>query len=480
MVVSLLLLSSFVSYWLVSQYQNERKTLRYQLTNTYHQVRNDMLERLIYESIITPIIENSNSNDYSSVQLKDIELDNTRKVIMIQSIVDLLNENEELLDNVFEYYTSIQPNHRMDENISNVIFGIQNAVYQAGIRFSNYYRKDETDIVIVNLDEEIARNLFEIQLAQKEIDVELEWIPNDQHIEVPDDKKIRVIRFSAKLNKNEVAVNILHYKMYLIKVIMPQIAFVLILIGLSAFALIFTFQSYVKQIRLNVLRSDFINNITHELKIPVATAKAALEALQSFGLQADPQITEEYLKMVANEMNRLDVLTSRVLEHSKMEKQETHLKFEPVVFNEFLQSIIENMNALFIEKKVTPELITPDKHLTINIDQIYFEGVIKNLIDNSIKYGGDNTYIKIELKQIGKMAQLIISDDGPGIPEEYINKVFDKFFRVPKGDLHNIKGFGLGLSFVALVIKQHKGAIKAENTKPQGCRFIINLPLLDE
>ncbi len=478
MIVSQLLLSLFVAYWLSTQYQNEKRSLKYKLRNSYYEVRNGMTHRLTYEAIITPIIESSDKTDYQNIELRNLPLEDSVKVRLIKSIVDLLNENEKHLDKVFEYYTSIEPNYESDENVHNVVYGIQSAVYQAGITPTHYPANNNSDNkkITISIDEQLFRNLFELRLAQRDLKVDLEWIPRDVHIPMVNEPNININRYNPELEDDELAIKVTGYNWLLFKIITPQIIFILVLLSISAFALLFTYRSYIKQMRLNVLRSDFINNITHELKIPVATAKAALEALRSFGLQADPKITDEYMKMVAHEMNRLDLLTSRVLEHSKMEKQEKQVKFEDTNLCVFTQNIINNMQALFIEKKVTTNFICPCKEIMLSIDQVYMESVIKNLIDNSIKYGGENTIINVEISKFNNTAQLKISDNGPGIPEEYINKVFDKFFRVPKGDQHNIKGFGLGLSFVALVIKQHNGKIQAANLKPHGCQFIINLP----
>jgi signal transduction histidine kinase len=107
------------------------------------------------------------------------------------------------------------------------------------------------------------------------------------------------------------------------------------------------------------------------------------------------------------------------------------------------------------------------------IDQVYIEGVIRNLIDNSIKYGGEGVNIKVKLWQNENQVFISIEDNGPGIAKEYIDKVFDQFFRVPIGNQHNVKGFGLGLSFAALVMQQHNGKISVENLKEKGCRFTL-------
>lgn len=476
MVVSQLLLSTFVGYWLVTQYKNEKHTLNRQLRTHYYDVRSEMFDRVLYESIITPIIENQDKSNYSNVHFKDIELNEQKKIVLVQSIVDLLNENEKSLDKIFDYYTSVYPRTEPDDITQNILMTIQNYIFQAGIRLPYQFMEDEKDLVFIKIDEELFKKLYLLRLEYNDIQIEAQWFDKSQQL-IPDEKTLSVNRYLPDNETIEVEVLFSKYRLHLLKVIFVQICFGIILLSMTAFALIFTYQSYLRQIRLSVLRTDFINNITHELKIPVATAKAALEALRSFGMQANPEIMAEYLDMVANEMNRLDGLTSRVLEHSKLEKQEKHLKKESTNLGNLIQQCLNNINPLLTDKNIQLKYNRPDEEITLNLDALYIEGVIKNLLDNSIKYGGNNTEINIDLDLMQHQAVVAISDNGPGIPEGYINKVFDKFFRVPKGDQHNVKGFGLGLSFVALVIKQHNGTITAENLKEGGCRFTIKLPL---
>ena len=477
MVVSQLLLSAFVGYWLVTQYKNEKQTLNRELRSYYYDVKNEMFDRLIYELIITPIIENQDKANVEAIQFKDIVLKEDKKLELIQSVINVLNENEAILDKVFEYYTSVYPRTRPDDRTRNVIFTIQTYIFQAGIRFGNYWSDEsETETIELNLDEQLFRKLYLLRLEYNNIEIQSEW--QDPPLVVDSvEHEMGIYQYAAESEKYELVILFSKYQMYLLGVISFQLIFAFILLSITAFALIFTYRSYLRQINLSVLRSDFINNITHELKIPVATAKAALEALRSFGLQADPEIMAEYLDMVANEMNRLDGLTSRVLDHSKLEKNKKNLKLESTNLSGFIEQCLKNMHILFVEKKVDVSFKKAEQDISLDIDRLYFEGVLKNLIDNSIKYGGDNTRIAIDMKTEQNLVVLSLSDNGPGIPENHINKVFDKFFRVPKGDQHNIKGFGLGLSFVALVIKQHGGTIKAHNNENGGCRFTIKLPL---
>jgi signal transduction histidine kinase len=209
----------------------------------------------------------------------------------------------------------------------------------------------------------------------------------------------------------------------------------------------------------------------------VSTVKVALEALKTFDKVSNPAKTREYLDMAGQEMNRLDQLISKVLDQSMIGEQ-----------NQVIQLQMTNISALTGQVVLTlqPRLTARNAIIRIEdtveldeilLDPLHYQGVITNLIDNSLKYGPENPEILIRLWQEKGSAMVEVSDNGPGIPKEYLSRVFDKFFRVPSGDTHNIKGYGLGLSFAALVMKEHGGSISVRNIEPAGCAFTMKFPI---
>jgi signal transduction histidine kinase len=200
-----------------------------------------------------------------------------------------------------------------------------------------------------------------------------------------------------------------------------------------------------------------------------------MEAILNYGITDDKEKTKSYLKMVALEMNRLDSLTSRVLEHSKLESNQHLLKKEDTNLNDFIDRIVKSIQ-LFYADTINIKFLNPSNSISISIDQVYIEGVIRNLIENSKKYGGNDVSIIVKLWQNGLNVYISVIDNGPGIPKEYLTKIFDRFFRVPTGNQHNVKGFGLGLSFAALVMKQHNGSISANNLSDSGCEIKLKFP----
>jgi two-component system phosphate regulon sensor histidine kinase PhoR len=215
--------------------------------------------------------------------------------------------------------------------------------------------------------------------------------------------------------------------------------------------------------------------MTHELKTPVATISIALESLGRYNMRNEPEVMDEYLRLASSETERLTELINRVLDHSMLEENKQLLKPVLTDVNSLVSDVTRNMQQRFekcgsIEFKPSPEKIN------VLCDPLFLSGVIINLIDNSIKYCDKDPVIRILAGSDSGSAIIEVTDNGPGIPAEYHNRIFEKFFRMPTGNVHNVKGYGLGLSFAYLVMKLHKGSISITNLEP-GCSFKLKLPL---
>ena len=231
----------------------------------------------------------------------------------------------------------------------------------------------------------------------------------------------------------------------------------------------------LKQKRLADIKNEFISNITHELKTPIATVSVAIEALRSFNASMDAQRSKEYLEISANELQRLSLLVDKVLKLSMFENKGIDLKYEPLNMQALIKEVASSMRLQF-EKKNATVSISSEGDSSLEGDRLHLVSVIFNLLDNALKYSYDNPHINITTIDGGNKLSLIVTDDGIGIPQEYREKVFEKFFRVPTGNLHNAKGYGLGLSYVAQVVKKHNGSIKVEPLEGGGSKFVIVIP----
>ncbi len=262
---------------------------------------------------------------------------------------------------------------------------------------------------------------------------------------------------------------------YLIKQITQPILFSILLLGITILSFVLLYNNLLKQRRLADMKNEFISNITHELKTPIATVGVAIEALKNFNAIQDPLRTKEYLDISSNELQRLNLLVDKVLKLSMFEKKEVELKFETFNLKEIIDEVVSSLK-LQLEKHGAAVSVKHTGDLNLRGDRLHLLSVVFNLLDNSIKYSKDEPSIQIDMVGNDEMIVLNITDNGIGIAPEYKNKVFEKFFRIAHGDTHNAKGYGLGLSYVAQVIEKHKGTINIESQPGTGTKFTIILP----
>ncbi len=257
----------------------------------------------------------------------------------------------------------------------------------------------------------------------------------------------------------------------------------LVTLGLSALLILFTvfcFYYIVKtmnqQKALGELKDDFINNMTHELKTPIATISVAIEGMQKFNVLNDPEKTKRYLETSRTELSRLNQLVSKVLDVAAFENKEVKLVREKIPVDDFVNDIITAEQSK-TEKPVNITFNNRNSIDTITADKLHFKNVLLNILDNAVKYNHDAIDIKIDLYQQNNMAVFAIKDNGIGIPPAHLSRVFEKFYRVPTGNIHNVKGTGLGLNYVKYIAEAHGGNVTVKSEVNTGSEFIVSIPL---
>ena len=267
---------------------------------------------------------------------------------------------------------------------------------------------------------------------------------------------------------------------YLIKKISSQIVFSLLLVVFTSIAFIFLYRNLLAQQRLTVIKNDFISNITHELKTPIATVNVAIEALRNFGGLQSPERTKEYLDISASELQRLGLLVDKVLKLSMFENHEIHLQKESFDLQKLVEEVMLSMKLQFDKQKAITNLETTGQNFMIDADKLHITSVVYNLLDNALKYSKETPHITVRLTRHTAWFELQVSDNGIGIPDAYKTKIFEQFFRVPSGNnRHNTKGYGLGLSYVKHIIQQHHGIIEVESELGKGSTFIVKMPFAE-
>lgn len=245
--------------------------------------------------------------------------------------------------------------------------------------------------------------------------------------------------------------------------------------------LVIVFFSYtlfviLKQKRLSEIQKDFINNMTHEFKTPIASIAVSAEVLSDPGIVQTPERLLNYANIIQKENMRLKHQVERVLQMAQFDKEDVGVKKEKLDVHLLLQDAIRNCNMLLMEKHGEVETMLQANRHSITADRMHLTNVFTNLIDNAIKYCLEPPKIRIETHDTAKGIHIIIKDNGIGIAKEDHRKVFQKFFRVHTGNVHNVKGFGLGLSYVKSMIEMHEGTITLQSELGKGTTFTIFLP----
>ena len=251
---------------------------------------------------------------------------------------------------------------------------------------------------------------------------------------------------------------------------------ILAIIGLFAISVLII----IRQKKLSEIKNDFINNMTHELKTPISTLSLAGQMLQDKSTIGSEKMVAHISNIIEDETKRLGYQVEKVLQVALIEKGKLKFNFKPVEVNSVLQKV-KNSFELHVKKKDgTIVLESEDSHIIIEADEVHITNVFFNLLDNAIKYCTETPRISISAKTLKNGIEVTVSDNGIGIAKENQQKIFDNFFRVPTGNIHNVKGFGLGLSYVKKVMDEHAGNIKVDSDIGKGTMFTLFFPFKNE
>jgi signal transduction histidine kinase len=266
------------------------------------------------------------------------------------------------------------------------------------------------------------------------------------------------------------------YISHSIKLFLPSIVLILLILAVY----IVTIIVILRQKNLNTIKNDFINNMTHELKTPISSISLASQMLQEQGVEnMSPSMLKHIATVIRDETKRLSIHVEKVLQIAMFEKEKSSLHLNDIKMNSLIKDVVSSFSLKVVNKggKITTELKAVEDQVLV--DEVHFTNILFNLMDNALKYSDDKPLI-LTIGTHNQNNNLVISieDNGIGISKEDQKKVFEKFFRVHTGNLHNVKGFGLGLAYVKKMVKEHKGTIKVESEPGIGTKFIITIPIL--
>ena len=402
------------------------------------------------DSIITAnnnLLNSTQPNTSISAATQKYNEKQYKRFIQAKSLMEivtarLLNDshNRDITTRIDPYYLRDQLTYNLEQN------GITSEFYfaVADKNNKNIYRFNEKSFDITSAE------CFKQQL-----------FPSDKHTNNP---YFLYIFFPNK--DNEFIPNL--------KILYPPFFVTLLLLIVCSLTIWYIF----RQQQLNQIKNDFINNMTHELKTPVASISLASQMLNDPIVTKSPKMLEHISNIIKEETKRLTFQVDKVLQMSVFERENIKIELQENNINEIIQTIAENYSLKIHSKggNLYTELYAHNAF--VDIDEMHFGNIIYNLLDNAVKYSREDTPIIITISTWNDNKDnlfIAIEDNGIGIKKEYLKHIFDKFYRVPTGNRHDVKGFGLGLSYVKKIIQLHKGNIKVESEPNIGTKFVIEL-----
>ncbi len=256
-------------------------------------------------------------------------------------------------------------------------------------------------------------------------------------------------------------------------VLLTTILFILLIIGTFGW----TMYTLVRQKKLSEMKNDFINNMTHEFKTPIATISLAADSITSPMVLTDTAKVRRFADIIKQENQRMNEQVERVLQMAKIDRRDFNLKIEPVDMHDVIDSAVHNISLQVARREGTIDMQLQADQAVIDGDRTHLTNVIYNLLDNANKYSPEKPQIVVRTRNANGQLEVMVQDHGIGMSKEARKHIFDKFYRVHTGNVHDVKGFGLGLSYVKAMVDAHHGTISVKSEPGKGSTFILRFPL---
>ncbi len=370
--------------------------------------------------------------------------------------LELMQKRTEMVNDLFDELISINIYHNYKPKIDTLIL---DSLLKAELK-----DKGITAKYIYSIHDGSKENADAFEKAQRECDI------NGCYFKInlsPNNVFIKPLFLTVHFPKQK---NFLLQTMWGVLTISGII--ILFLVGSFSYTIV----TINRQKKLSTIKNDFISNMTHEFKTPISTISLASEMLNDTSIQSTPEKNKRYTKMIQDETKRLSLLVESILQTAILDKGEFKLKKSDIDIHEIIKTSVQNIQLQVEQKggRIVCELNATNP--IINADKVHFTNIIFNLLDNAIKYSSEVIDISITTSDASNGVNIVVADKGIGISKENLKKVFDKFYRVPTGNVHNIKGFGLGLSYVHAIVLKHNGTINIESELNKGSKFKVYLP----
>lgn len=264
---------------------------------------------------------------------------------------------------------------------------------------------------------------------------------------------------------------------FLLSTILPSLISSILFTGLILFCFIYTINIILTQKKVSLMKTDFINNMTHEFKTPIATISLAVDSITNPKIYSDVEKVKRFAGIIKEENSRMLNQVEKVLQIAKLDKEDFELRVTEVNVNELAKTAVEH-TALKVNQRggMIKAIIQSKNHSIINGDENHISNVIHNLLDNADKYSQETPDITLETRDVENGIEIEVRDKGIGMAKDDIKRIFEKFYRVSTGNIHDVKGFGLGLSYVKAIVDAHKGTVSVKSELGKGSVFTVFLP----
>jgi two-component system phosphate regulon sensor histidine kinase PhoR len=405
--------------------------------------------------------------------------------------LEYLNKDQSFVRESARLYTGIVPQFNTEVNLSDdALDKIRKTNIKIDLMNQAFDELAEGQRAIMDrLDTAVVRMLLKSQLLEKGISENFELgIQSEEGDLIPignllDPQVLLVEGLQSKLFPNDILGNDNFIYVYfpeksshVFRQVWLPISSSLVFILVIVLCFYYAIHVILRQKALSDTKNDFINNMTHEFKTPLATVSLAVEALQDPELSNQETFRGRYLGIIKEENKRLVGQVEKVLQAAALDKNEFNLKLEPLHLPDLIQTCIDQIGLQVESRGGKIELLVELQDPYLEGDHFHLSHIFNNLLDNATKYSPSNPMIRVTVKEQGTAVCILLRDQGIGMSREAVKKIFDKFYRVPTGNVHDVKGFGLGLSYVKTMVEAHKGAISVQSELGKGSTFTINLP----
>ncbi|TPN89273.1 sensor histidine kinase [Aquimarina algicola] len=436
---------------------------------------------------------------YNSYQLKKEAFIKESKEIVSDIIktekIDSLSEHwyENLVENITNYKKNkilksetIQKFEPFTDSLNTAFKEYyQNKISNANLEYEVEYKKIIRSIVLYDNDQRdtiFYKNendyyfLFGENFFDKDSIVvsRARWF-TEQDYEEKKGNDLIPSKFNLEI-RTEDQVSIKDWKQIVLGQMIGIFSFSILLLVFVIVLLFYSITTVIKQKKIADIRNDFINNITHELKTPLATLGIASKSLRNENIKNSPELYSNTLDIVDRQNNRLQNIIDQVLNNT-LSAERLSLNPQKILDNDYFKEVIEDFKLSIKQKEFKISTHIEPKEVLLNIDRFLFTTALFNIMDNAVKYGGDRVKIKVNTSLKNNIYEIKIQDNGAGIEPKEQSQIFEKFYRVSKGNVHEIKGLGLGLFYTQQVVKAHQGKIKVDSIIHQGTTFTITIPI---